>query len=185
VEADKESLALRSTEAPVADAPATTVPAESDARDEERVDLVILVKSADTTTAALGTEARPSGPAATAPIEKFEILTVTLGDDDATNVRVGEDGMIDLPPAGRIAAEGLTAETLGKRISESLGRTSADAKGKVTVSRPGAGGAATQPDGKPDGQSQTPTGTDSPQPQQPPPTKESAREEPSPAPTQD
>jgi len=161
-ESDKESKP-QSTEAPtparepVADARATTSLADATSNGDERIDLVIVVKSpepaplasADASgagaSAGAGASPAPADSSLTGPIEKFEILTITVGDADGTNVRVGEDGTIDLPPAGRVAAEGLTTEALGKRISESLGRTNAGAK--VTVTRPGAAGAATQPDG--------------------------------------
>jgi len=65
--------------------------------------------------AGAGAASAPADSSLTGPIEKFEILTITVGDADGTNVRVGEDGTIDLPPAGRVAAEGLTTEALGKR----------------------------------------------------------------------
>jgi hypothetical protein len=78
------------------------------------------------------------------PDLEFEDVNPLCGDELKVMLRVGEDGTIDLPPAGRVVAEGLTTEALGKRIAESLGRTHAGAR--VSVTRPGAAGAATQPE---------------------------------------
>jgi hypothetical protein len=161
--------------------PATRYAAASAANVEERIDLVIVVRSPDAAGGPPGIEAQPAAPARPGPIEKFEILTVTVGEADAVNVRVGEDGSIDLPPAGRIAAEGLTAEALGKRIAEALGKTNPDVK--VTVSRPDDGGAATQPEAKGDGAQPQPrnAGDDASAPQDPPTPPPAAT---SPAPSQ-
>ena len=135
-----ESAAPPAPVARATEAQASAVPSGPADAGEERVDLVILVKAPD--------DAEVGSVAGT--IEKHEILTVTIGDTDPTNVRVAEDGTIDLPPAGRVAAEGLTADALGKRIAESLGRTGGGAG--VTVTRLGpttAAGAAATPANEP------------------------------------
>ena len=56
------------------------------------------------------------------PIEKFEILTVQLGDTeaDSANVRVGDDGTVELPKVGCVKAEGLTAAGLREEIAAKL-----------------------------------------------------------------
>jgi hypothetical protein len=102
--------------------------------EEERVDLVIVVQGPDSAGATGTAEAsKPADAGAAGPIEKSDILTIAVGDSDPENVRVGQDGTIELFGLGRVVAEGLTPQDLGRRIAEAPGR--AKAAGKVVVTR--------------------------------------------------
>lgn len=145
------------------------VAAESDNAEEERVDLVIVVQAPQASSAPAGEDAAAgddvaagappaTDPGPAGPIEKFEILTVTIGDGEPVNVRVSEDGTVDVPSAGRVAAARLSADELGERIAATLRRSNVDAK--VTVTRPGAAPPASQPEEKDDRPPQTPAAGD-------------------------
>jgi len=124
--------------APRAAAPATQA---------DRFDVVFLVQSEGADAAAAGGGPTPSAEP-TGPIEKFEILTVQLGDGeaDAVNVRVGEDGTVELPKLGRVKAEGQTSEALREEIAAKLkaGASESEAS-KVAVRRLGTAEAGQKP----------------------------------------
>ena len=145
--------------------PATSPATEPVDGQSQRVDLLIVVKATESPLAA-GVAPGAAGGATTgeaatsaAPVEKFEYLTVTLGDaEDGTNVQVAEDGTINLPQAGRVQAEGLTPAELGKRITEALSR--ANINTEATVTRPDDAAAAAPPAEaqKPEPQPEAPNG---------------------------
>ena len=140
--------------------PADPQPSTAPTGGDERVDVVIVVRRSDSDPAArLAPAAAASAAPAPAdaepagPIEKHEILTVTLtpeGVDAAAdadganveNVRVAEDGTIDLPSVGRIQAEGRTSAELAEEITTARKRNNAPAGVRVKVTR--VGGPATQ-----------------------------------------
>ena len=170
-EGESRQYARQQAAPPPAAAPETMAAAP----DEQRVDVVILVKADRPAGDADATAAAPAEPAG--PIERFEILSVQLGDAEAdtVNVRVGEDGTIDLPKLGRVQAENLSADALRQRIAERLREnTPSDAKPvEVVVKRFSPSAAAegdapapaeTQP-GQPPAPEQQPS---PPQPEQPP-----------------
>jgi protein involved in polysaccharide export with SLBB domain len=140
---------LTRSQATVAPTTASDAPAAvADA--EDRFDVVIVVNDAgsdvaDAPLAEVGPSTEPAGP-----IERFEILTVQVGDNDAgtSNVRVAEDGTVELPNVGRVKAEGLTSAELGAQIADKLKQAATGAAApNVTVKRVGAADAAA-PDGE-------------------------------------
>jgi protein involved in polysaccharide export with SLBB domain len=118
---------------------ARTDRAPSTAPAGDRFDVVILVRADSSATSATTPLASESSGEPSGKIERYEILTIQLGDAeaDAANVRVGEDGTVELPKVGRVKAQGLTADDLRKEIAEKLrGGNAAEAESaKVAVRR--------------------------------------------------
>ncbi len=92
----------------------------------------------------------PSAPAASAaaedarPIADSEILVVSVtaadaADADVRNVRVAEDGSIEVPSAGRVKVIGLTTQQVETAVRQRWGERTADvAPGtQIRISRPG------------------------------------------------
>lgn len=89
--------------------------------DAEKIDVMIVVRSEGLAPGQVPPpQTMPAEP--TGPIEKFEILTIQVGNDesDSANVRVAEDGTIELPRIGRLQAEGLTSPQLENEIVAKL-----------------------------------------------------------------
>jgi protein involved in polysaccharide export with SLBB domain len=79
---------------------------------DQRVEVVFVVRQA---TPAAGAPAPDMAPPAAAAIENSEILTVTVDDPanpTTTNVRVAEDGTVEVPLAGKVKAVGKTTTQL-------------------------------------------------------------------------
>lgn len=81
------------------------------------------------------------------PIENFDILTIQIGDAeaDSANVRVAEDGTVEVSGIGRLKAEGLTSPELENEIVAKLKQVTTPAQpgGRVKVRRIGNDTAAT------------------------------------------
>jgi protein involved in polysaccharide export with SLBB domain len=93
---------------------------------------------------------------------------VQLGDADAdaVNVRVGEDGTVELPKLGRVKAEGQTSEALREEIAAKLKSAANQSEpSKVTVKRLGTAEAGQKP--QPEAGAPTPTDVAPPAPDKP------------------
>ena len=122
---------------------------------DDRFDVVIVVDEAG---AVAGVPVETGETEAAGPIEKFDILTVQVGDAeaDAANVRVGEDGTVELPDLGRVQAEGRTAEQLREDIALKLKQTAGAAERNVVVRRLGGNDTAAAPQDKEAGKAEPP-----------------------------
>lgn len=124
----------------------TTAYADGVPQGDEKVDLVIVVRGEGLDAGGVPqpqtTAAEPDGP-----IEKFDILTIQVGDAeaDSANVRVAEDGTVDVSRVGRLKAEGLTSSELEKEIvwKRKEATTTGQPDGQVTVRRMGTEATAT------------------------------------------
>ena len=101
-----------------------------------RFDVVILVEGQGDGTvpgATPPTTEEPT-PEPSGPIQKHEILMIQLDEDEAdiANVRVGQDGTVELPGIGQLTAEGRTSAELKAQIEEKLRQNATDPQ-KVTV----------------------------------------------------
>lgn len=136
---DSEKFAQeREATAPGPGGGAMTAPTQA----ADRFDVVILVEAPDDAAVPGATPpaAEEPAPEPTGPIQKHEILMIQLGQDEAdtANVRVAQDGTVEVPGVGPLTAEGLSSAELKAQIEEKLRRNAADPqKVKVVVTRVG------------------------------------------------
>jgi protein involved in polysaccharide export with SLBB domain len=160
---DEQDL-LRAEGAPAAATTAPGIKAPAEGSDDTPVEVVfILRQTAAEAVAAATAPANTATPAATAapatpklappagaPIQDSEILVVTVqhpANPSTTNLRVAEDGTIDVPQVGKVKALGRTPAEIEYDIEVRWRQANATAKpmAKAKVVRPGDNPAAEPP----------------------------------------